>query len=300
MASTELKALVVAHMRHDDTKFRHVVDVIIAQETQKNHLALASDLRRIIGTKPVAAAVLLPVDKDSRLNLVNVRQPNRPLAGVILSPETRAKVDEVITEVRHGEQLDEAGIPRRNRVLLYGPPGCGKTTTVEAIATELGRPLVVARLSELIGGTMGRTSSNLAALFAYMSTGEYVVLLDEFDSIGKSRADKQQDVGEMRRVVNSLLQLIDAYDGPSLIVAATNYEDILDAALWRRFDTIAEMPLPSREQLEGVIRKHVGADVSPEMIMLTAIDLKGYSHAAAEYLGLGAPEGPVRRPDCRH
>ena len=288
MASNEVKQLIIAHKRQDEVQFSRVVNAIIANAERSKHTAVAADLRRIMGADIVKPAVALPVDRDSRLPLVVVRTPSRTMDDIIVSAGTRKKLIRVVEEVNHWPALDEALIPRRNRVLLYGPPGCGKTTTAEALATELGRPLIVARIDSLINSHMGNTGSNISALFDYMKTGEYVVLLDEFDGIAKSRSDAQDDVGEMRRVVNTLLQQIDAYQGPSLIIAATNFEGVLDSALWRRFDTVAEMPLPSVEQIEGIIRKHVGDAVDVSAVHEAAAALEGMSHAAAEHLGLGA------------
>jgi SpoVK/Ycf46/Vps4 family AAA+-type ATPase len=287
MAGQQLKDIVKAFRRKDDAAFHAAVSEIIQEEQSKKHTALAADLQRLLGPSPVARDLPRPpTDKDTNLPLVTVRTPARGLDSIILAPDTRAIFDRLVTEARHGEQIDELGLRRRNRALLYGPPGCGKTSVVEALAHELGRPLVVARVEGLVNSHLGQTSVNLAKLFEYLETGDYVVLLDEFDAIGQSR--EKDDVGEMRRVVASLLQFIDGYKGTSIIIAATNHQEILDSALWRRFDAVAEMPLPSPEQIRGIIERLLPVRLKAATLEGLVAQLDGFPHSAVEYFSYGA------------
>lgn len=129
-------------------------------------------------------------------------------------------------------------------------------------------------------------ASNLSTLFEFLNTGEYVLLIDEFDSVGQSRGT--DDVGEMRRVVNSILQMIDLYTGPTIIVAATNHQEILDSALWRRFDTVAELPLPTDTQISGIIERLLPVKLKQATLETLVGKLLGMPHAAVEYFANGA------------
>ena len=179
--------------------------------------------------------------------------------------------------MKFGSKLEAGGLPRRNKVLLFGPPGCGKTSVAAAIGAELGRRVLVLRPEGMISSFLGKTAANLLQIFEYLDSGEYVLLIDEFDTIGADR-DTSDTTGEMRRLTNSLLQQVEGYRGPSIILAATNRPEILDSALWRRFDQVIEMPLPSLQQIEAVIATVMGYELQNG-----AEQLVGLPHAAAEY-----------------
>ena len=154
------------------------------------------------------------------------------------------------------------GVPRRNQVIFWGPPGCGKTSAAEALAAELGVPLVVVRLDAIVSSYLGQTAGNLRRIFDYADSGRWVVLFDEFDALGRERSDPSEH-GEIKRVVNSFLQLLDSYTGPGLLVAATNHEETLDRGLWRRFDEVVEFPLPTVKEIRTLLRrglKHLRAE----------------------------------------
>ncbi|MFB9073177.1 AAA family ATPase [Citricoccus parietis] len=212
--------------------------------------------------------------------------PQRYLSDLVLDRSVAASLERLAHEVRNWPALDAAGLPRRNRLLLSGPPGCGKTSAVSGIAHELGRPLVTARVEGLISSYLGETAANLSNLFDFASTGSYVLFLDEFDSLGKMRGDTS-DHGELRRVVNAVLQQIDTYSGPSLIVAATNHSQILDSALWRRFDSVIELGLPDSRQVSALLGRLLpnnGASLARHYVE----ELVGLPHAATEYFAVSA------------
>ena len=292
MAGRHIRDMIVAYGQRDDLKFRRAAQAIISEEEAKRHHVLAKELRGLLaansglGVHEHAAMPDPPVDRDSALPLAQVRLTDRSLDDLVLGPVARDALQQLVSEVRRWSELDAAGLPRRNRLLLSGPPGCGKTSAVSALAHELGRPLVSARVEGLISSYLGETATNLNQLFAFASTGPYVLFLDEFDSLGKMR-DDPADHGELRRVVNAVLQQIDAYVGPSLIVAATNHSKVLDAALWRRFDAVVELDLPSPEQSAAVVRQILPAETfklaEPYLGKLT-----GLPHAAAEYFAHAA------------
>ncbi|HWA65080.1 MAG TPA: ATP-binding protein [Mycobacteriales bacterium] len=287
MAGRQIKQLVRAHRDGDDLAFRRAAQEIIEEEEARQHLALARDLRQLLvggsGTSVDADSPPLaspPRDADSGIPLLDVRVPDRPLTELSLSGATEAAIAGLAREVHSWPVLDDAGIPRRQRVLFTGPPGCGKTSAAEGIAAEIGLPLAVMRVDAVVSSYLGETSSNLRRVFEYSERVPVVLLFDEFDALGKERADPT-DHGELRRVVSAVLQLIERYRGPSLLIAATNHADVLDSALWRRFDEVVAFPLPTVAQLKAVLRG-VLRDVRGLNLDRAASALKGQPHAAAE------------------
>lgn len=298
MAGQQLKDLIAAYRDRDDLLFRRAVQVIIQEEEGKKHVALARELKRLLasnGGPVVFDEIPLPEpprDRDSSLPLAEISAPRRSLSDLVYPSDVIDELRSIPNEVAHWSALDAAGVPRRNRFLFYGPPGCGKTTAAGAIATELGRPLVTARVEGLISSYLGETAANLRSLFDYASSGAFVVLLDEFDSLGKLR-DDPTDHGELRRIVNAVLQLIDAYRGPSLIIAATNHPQVLDSALWRRFDGIVEIPLPGQDEIAFLLFRLFRGEISAEALHQMASELIGLPHAAAESFGFAALRSAV-------
>lgn len=291
MAGRHLRDLIAAYGERDDLKFRRAAQEIILEEESKRHTALARELRLVLtgtgafvaGSEPDLPEP--PSDRDSSLPLAKVSHSDRMLSDLVLNASTKLQVQRLLNEVRHWSELDQAGVPRRNTVLLSGPPGTGKTSVAKAIAHELGRPLVTARVEGLISSFLGETGANLQRLFEFIGRGTYVLFLDEFDSLGKMR-DDPSDHGELRRVVNSVLQQIDDFAGSSIIVAATNHSQVLDAALWRRFDAVIEMPLPSHAEIQLLLGRHLGEAAVNFDAAVEA--LSGMPQAAVEYLANSA------------
>lgn len=300
MAGRHLKDLIVAYQRRDDLTFRRATQAIIEEEEAKKHTALARDLRRMLaagGDRVSVEALALPEppsDRDTGVALVDLHSPGRVTFGDLVFPEPlQGAMTQLSDEVALWGDFDRAGVPRRNRILLYGPPGCGKTSVAAAFATDLGLPLAVTRVDSLMSSYLGETAANLRTLFDFAGSVPCVLLLDEFDTIGKLRADPS-DHGELRRVVNSVLQLIETYSGPSIVIAATNSPDILDAALWRRFDAVLELPLPTTEQMHRLLASQLPELNTGELQEVTA-RLTGLPHAAA-----AATVHATRRSALRH
>lgn len=172
------------------------------------------------------------------------------LDEVFLKEANRALIQQLIREHRYIEDLHRYGLPVSNKLLLHGSSGCGKTTTAKAIANALGRPIMILNLSNVINARIGETSQNIRQVFEKAGKERAVLFLDEFDIIGKSRDNSEQDVGEMRRLVNTLIQLIDYYPEKSLLICATNHADFIDSALLRRFQFRISFDMPGAEELD--------------------------------------------------
>jgi len=294
MAGRHIKDLIAAYHDRDDLAFRRAANAIIEEEESKRHTALARDLRRLMsggGTSvPVSLDVLpeAPRDRDSNAPLADVVTPQvLGLGDLVLPEQLRSQLERVLAEVPHWSALDAAGVPRRNRVLLYGPPGNGKSSIAAAFAAELGWPLVTTRIDSLMSSYLGETATNLRSLFDFAASTSAVVFLDEFDSLGKLR-DDPADHGELRRVVNATLQLIDNYRGRSLLIAATNAPGVLDAALWRRFDEVIEVPPPTRDEAARLLEKLLGARFDHDALVAASFKLEGLPYAAVEHAAHGA------------
>lgn len=255
-----LRQLIKAGATGDFDAFRRASESIIQDERLKQHHLLANDLEHILYGEHLKPAKQLsrqvlplpPVDKERGLPLLDIRQPQRPLEEVVLQEPGLSIIEELLEEHRRADILRSYGMKPSGKVIFFGPPGCGKTLAAEAIAFELDLPLAIVRLDALVSSFLGETAANLRRVFEFIAEQPMVVLFDEFDAIGKERADAAEH-GELRRVVNAVLQMMDAYQGKSLILAATNHERILDTAIWRRFDEAIEFPLPDRSQIKQLL-----------------------------------------------
>ncbi len=177
------------------------------------------------------------------------------LNDVFLSEENRLQIEQLIKEQLYVEDLQQYGLPVNNKVLLFGSSGCGKTTTAKAIAHAVERPLIVLNLSNIINSRIGETSQNIKQVFDRAIRDKAVLFLDEFDQIGKARGEDENDVGEMRRLVNTMIQLIDYLPEQVMLICATNHIDIIDFALIRRFQLKISFEMPSDEVLDTYYNK---------------------------------------------
>lgn len=262
MASGKLlRQLIKAGTQGDTGAFRVASEAVIQEERQKQHHLLANDLEQILygdhlqPAKSKAHRLLpnAPIDKERGFPLLDIKQPQRSIEDIILKSSSVSALEELLEEHRRADVLRSYGMKPASKAIFFGPPGCGKTLAAEVIAYELDRPLAVVRLDALVSSFLGETAANLRKVFEFIADHPMVVLFDEFDAIGKERDDATEH-GELRRVVNAVLQMMDAYQGQSLILAATNHEQILDTAIWRRFDESIEFPLPEAEQIQQILQ----------------------------------------------
>jgi SpoVK/Ycf46/Vps4 family AAA+-type ATPase len=187
------------------------------------------------------------------LELIGVRDPFLSFEDLLVDDEKRRLFAEVHLELREEDYLVAHGVAPRRTFLFIGPPGCGKSVTAEALADELGRELATVNLATVVSSFLGDTSKNISAIFETAAREPWVLLFDEFDAIGKERAERT-DHGELKRVVTAFLQQIDVFRGPSVIVAATNHPQLLDLAIWRRFDEVLQFEPPSVHEIRALLR----------------------------------------------
>lgn len=265
MASADqLKALVRSHIERDDGKFYSVAMQVAAHEAKVGHGKLAVELRELIDaakSRPLSSVAASPLPlaraRGEVAGLLQVSHPEFRLADMVLDSEIHDQLLRVLKEQHMLARIREHGLSPRRKLLFVGPPGTGKTMTASVLAGELGLPLFLVRLDALITKFMGETAAKLRQVFDAITEVRGVYFFDEFDAIGSQRG-LGNDVGEIRRVLNSFLQMIEQDHSSSLIVAATNHPEILDYALFRRFDDVIEYHLPTSEQAADLIRSRLG------------------------------------------
>lgn len=291
MASAKLlRQLVKTGAEGNHEAFKRVSEQLIKEERTKNHHLLANDLEKVLygrrNSVPSMHSVLndrLPKDKERNLQLLEIKEPVRRIEDVVLSDDNASLIEEVLQEHHRVENLRSYGLRPADRLLFCGPPGCGKTLTAEVLASELGLPLAIIRIDSVVSSLLGETAANLRQVFDFISTILMVVLFDEFDALAKERSDDSEH-GELKRVVNAFLQMLDAYEGKSILVAATNHERMLDSAIWRRFDEVMIFESPNLEQLRRLLSvKLRGLRREFEIEDARIVGLfKGLSHADVE------------------
>ena len=275
--ANEVLALVRSHHARDDATFQRQIDQIAAAAARKGHTKFARSLHQVKRAAATTAGwvVQLPPDLD-KLMIETV--PQVSLADVVASDEQRFLLDGLLEEQHEREMLQNAGFPPARRALLHGPPGTGKTMTAAALAHDLDLTLRTVRLDGLIDSFLGQSASNLRKIFDEVHRTRAVYFLDEIDAVASDRG--RDDVGEARRIVNSLLMMLDEAGALSVVVAATNYSTLLDHALRRRFDIAVRYDLPTAAQAQPLIAaalKATAGDISwPDVVQASA----GHSHAA--------------------
>lgn len=274
----------------DDEGFAKIAFEIIEEERKKNHYLLADKLKKAMFTssinisrtpKYLSALGSLPKDKDNDANLLDVKYSNRLLDEIVLEEKTKSQLLSIVNEVKSKEVLSTYGLRPKRKILFCGPPGCGKTISVDVLSNLLSLPILYTRFDSVVSSYLGETATNLSKIFNFAEQGNWILFFDEFDAIGKSR-DNHEDHGELKRVVNSYLQLLDNFESESIVVAATNYEKLIDQALWRRFDDIIYFGKPEEKSIEKLLKLYlrvyknniVYADVAKEFLGLSHSDVE--------------------------
>lgn len=283
----QIKALVESHAQGDNDRFYAITLQMAAKEARAGHATFAHDLKNLVddakgrsrGSRDGAAVVPVATPRGELSSLLTASYPELRLADMALPTEMRKLLKRVITEQVNRDRLYGNGFSPIRRLLLLGPPGTGKTMTASVLASELSLPLFVVRLDGLINKFMGETASKLRLIFDAMAETTGVYLFDEVDALAGAR-DTGNDVGEIRRVLNSFLQFIENDESESVLVATSNLPELLDRALYRRFDTTAQYVLPTATIANKVIRTRLSS------MDLNAVDwrrvgqaTKGLSHA---------------------
>lgn len=265
MATAEqLKALIQSYTQGDDSRFLSVATQIAAHAARAGKGRLAEELRKLVEEAKRAQS-----SRDERALAVPIAQPTGELAGLAAASFPRTKLADmvlakpandqlrrVVREYHHAAQLRSHGLPPRRKLLLVGPPGCGKSMTAAAIAGELGMPLLLVQFHNLITKFMGETAAKLHLIFQSMRKMRGVYLYDEFDAIGAHRG-AANDVGEVRRVLNSFLLFLEQDSSDSIVIAATNLPKMLDEALFRRFDDVIVYDKPSAAMTRSLIENRL-------------------------------------------
>ena len=271
-----LLKLVDAALNGDQDRIRRIVESMAAEEGQKRHGVLADELADLLNrprnqVAPIAQAVATSTSEG----LLEIR-PKRRLQDLFLAPEVREELATLIEEQHRAELLRSYNIEPRHRILLVGPPGNGKTSCAEAIAAELSVPLLVLRYETVITSFLGETGAKIASVMEHARRRHCVLFLDEFDTLAKERGD-EHDTGEIKRVVSTLLLLLDQMPSYVVVCAATNHSELLDRAVWRRFQVSLRLEMPSRARRADLI-----SAISEQMGM----NLAKSPRAIAERLGI--------------
>jgi len=277
-----LISMVQSGQRGDMVSFRKSVESLIADERAKKHHILANRLISSLNNGGRNGGSVIRPNGDSK-DLVFEVIPERRFDDLILDGQILKICKELIEEQHRADLLRSYGLEPRNRVLLAGPPGNGKTSLAEAIATDLMYPFYVIRYENLIGSFLGETASRLQKVFDYVKTQSCVLFFDEFDTIGKERGDTKE-TGEIKRVVSSLLLQMDRLPSYVVVITASNHPELLDRAVWRRFQLSLELKSPLEKQIRQYIetfvqRTKVNFNYSSQTL---AEKLKGLSYAEVE------------------
>lgn len=292
--------LITAHASGDETKFKSAVEALASDEEKKGNNRTANVVRDAykgkkssMVSKPEpsfantsstgfaaqsasSSAAFTPRDKDSYLELYEIVHPETSISDVIL-PDSQMKIlHQILEERAKNDKLAEHNLPLANRLLLCGPPGCGKTMTAYAIAHEMNLPMAYVRLDGLVSSYLGQTSVNLRKVFSSLAGNNVVLFLDEFDAIAKKR-DDSNEMGELKRVVTALLQNFDSMPENIFLIAATNHEHLLDPAIWRRFNFVMYLGYPEEPQRAALIEKWLN-----QFRIIHEVDIQKLAHITAD------------------
>ena len=288
--SSEVLKIVEGALKSDKTKVASYTKLLIEKLQENNEIRLANSFLKILSNssivmKQMATGELtqIPIDQESRLPIADIIYSNQAIdVQIVLNSSAYEQVDKFLVYYNNVDKLMKSGIDIPNTILLYGPPGCGKSKLASYICSKIKLPLVTARLDGMISSYLGNTSKNIRAIFEYAQTVPCILFLDEFDAIAKVR-DDNNELGELKRVVNSLLQNIDQLKNGSIIIAATNHEHLLDPAVWRRFGFKIPIDVPDDASRKSLVSLFLPENnLSEKEKQILSLSFKGLSGSDIE------------------
>jgi SpoVK/Ycf46/Vps4 family AAA+-type ATPase len=242
-----LLSIVKSAISNDSLSLKKAIETLVADERSKNHRILADRLSELLSTQSNQFNKTTPIIQNGARDLVFDVVPEKRFSDLVLEKDVLEICREVVEEHHRADLLGSYGLEPRNRLLFAGPPGNGKTTLAEAVASELMYPLIVIRYENVIGSYLGETASRLQKVFELARMRKCVIFLDEFETLGKERGDTHE-TGEIKRVVSSLLLQIDQLPCYTVVITASNHPELLDRAVWRRFQVKIRLAAPNKEQ----------------------------------------------------
>ncbi len=258
MYYTEITKIIEAGMKKDPAKVasyaRLLAKKLNSDGDERASKRVLSILEKTAGNyATVDSLSALPVDQESRLDIAEIDY-SPVVDNIILNESVQERLNDFRDTIQNRGKMMSLGLEFRMTLLLYGPPGCGKTSAARYLASELELPLITARFDTLISSLLGNTAKNIHRIFEFAKKQPCILFLDEFDAIAKAR-DDAHELGELKRVVNSLLQNIDDFSEGGILIAATNHANMLDSAVWRRFQTVIELPHPGSGEIRRFINQ---------------------------------------------
>ncbi len=223
----------------------------------------------------------IPTDSEKGFPLLSISEEFYSFDDVILTEENKHRLEYIITENQNSKKLRSFGLKPKQKILFCGPPGTGKTLSAKIVGSVIGYPFVYIRFDSIISSFLGQTATNLRKIFDFIESDKFVVLFDEFDIVGKKRDDPQEH-GEIKRVVNNFMQMLDSYDGNSILIAATNHPQLLDSAVWRRFNEILEFKIPTATQREALFKKYLGVLKKMDNVNIKELVKKTVNYSASD------------------
>lgn len=292
MAKAEyLIPLIKSHFESEDERFVTLALQLAAHEAKLGHTALADEIKKLIDKAKATKHKTKSFPNDLQ-GLIIEMFPLENFNNLIANKNIKEKIKRIITEFHQRDRLHRNDLRNRRKILLSGPPGTGKTFTASILATELSLPLNIILMEKLVTKYMGETSMKLKQVFDLISQKQGVYLFDEFDTIGGERG-RDNDVGEMRRVLNSFLQFIERDNSDSLIIAITNNQKLLDQALFRRFDDVISYKLPTKDEKLELLKNRLAKFGSKLNYTSILPNINGLSHAEISLACLDAVKETV-------
>jgi len=294
-----IKQLILSFNNDDKEAFLSAAREYIEREKRMKHTQVAKDLEKALfdrngkGTsfseRRFKNVIPIPRDSEKGFPLLEVQQNEDCYENLIVSDNVKKQLDQIIREFKDSDILATYNLSYKKKILLCGKPGTGKTYTTKIVSSLLNIPLVYIRFDSIISSYLGETASNLRKVFDYIEQGTWIVLFDEFDIIGKNRDDIHEH-GEIKRVVNNFLQMMDNYNGTSILFAATNHQYLLDPAIWRRFDDVLFYVLPDLETRQRLFERYLKPLKREQNISLKSIieRSEGLSHADIQMIAIEA------------